>query len=463
MTTGPVVLFVCPDRVGPSMAGPGIRAFEMARSLAPRFHPYIAGPPGSFVPEGSGIRLLSWEERGALLTLARTARAVVVQGDVLLRFPELGRLETPLAVDLYDPFLFESLRQQQDRAPALQDAWQRSVQATLAGLLTQGDYFLCASERQRDLWLGMLAAMGRLVPAEYARDATMRQLIDVVPFGLPAPGPEPAPAPPLPPGLEPAAPLVWWGGGLWDWLDPLTLLQAVQALREGPWPDLAIVFAGTRRPHGEAATSTTMQDAALAYAREAGLLERGAWFREWTPYEERWAWLRHARVGAVLDQPDTETRFAWRTRVLDHVWAGLPTVISDGSATADLVAQHGLGLVVPHGDVAATAAALDRLLREGVPAERFALAQEMLRWGEAVGPLRAWLEAPRRTRPGAPAGAAVTASGGEAGTLPSPGPVQLMGYGWAMLRESGPRRTLAAARTWLAYQQAQRRARREGP
>ena len=28
----------------------------------------------------------------------------------------------------------------------------------------RGDFFVCASERQRDYWLGMLAAEGRITP-----------------------------------------------------------------------------------------------------------------------------------------------------------------------------------------------------------------------------------------------------------------------------------------------------------
>ena len=51
--------------------------------------------------------------------------------------------------------------------------------------LDAGDFFICASEAQRDFWIGTLHSRGRINPRTYADDPTLRRLIDVVPFGLP--------------------------------------------------------------------------------------------------------------------------------------------------------------------------------------------------------------------------------------------------------------------------------------
>ena len=56
-----------------------------------------------------------------------------------------------------------------------------------------GDTFLCASGRQRDMWLGHLAACGRINPVTYDADPTLRSLLRVVPFGV---ADEPPPAGP---------------------------------------------------------------------------------------------------------------------------------------------------------------------------------------------------------------------------------------------------------------------------
>ena len=69
-------------------------------------------------------------------------------------------------------------------------------------------------------------------------------------------------------------------------------------------------------------------------------------------------------MALTLHFDTVETRLAFRSRVLEYIWAGLPIVATAGDATSDLVAAHGLGVVVPVGDVEAVAAAIDRLLSE---------------------------------------------------------------------------------------------------
>ena len=56
--------------------------------------------------------------------------------------------------------------------------------------LERGDFFLCASERQRHFWLGHLTALGRLTPSLYDNDPTVRSLLAVAPFGLPGKPPQ---------------------------------------------------------------------------------------------------------------------------------------------------------------------------------------------------------------------------------------------------------------------------------
>ena len=84
----------------------------------------------------------------------------------------------------------------------------------------------------------MLAANNRLNPRTYDADPTARALIDVVPYGLPAELLR-AERPVLcgaPPDKGRKDRVLLWGGGLWDWFDPLTLLRAlarVVAVRPG--------------------------------------------------------------------------------------------------------------------------------------------------------------------------------------------------------------------------------------
>ncbi|HLB21529.1 MAG TPA: hypothetical protein VK605_05430, partial [Solirubrobacteraceae bacterium] len=95
--------------------------------------------------------------------------------------------------------------------------------------------------------------------------------------------------------------------------------------------------------------------------------------------------------------------FAYRTRMLDCFWAGVPVVCTSGDDLAEQVAREGLGAVAPPQDVHALAEALEQVLengREGY-AGRLAATAEWQSWERMAAPLARWISAPRpSTRPG---------------------------------------------------------------
>ena len=81
------------------------------------------------------------------------------------------------------------------------------------------------------------------------------------------------------------------------------------------------------------------------------MLDRVVFFNDgWVPYEERGAWLLDADCAISTHRDHLETRFAFRTRLLDCFWAGLPVVCTAGDDLADRVERDGLGAAVPPGD-----------------------------------------------------------------------------------------------------------------
>ena len=89
-----------------------------------------------------------------------------------------------------------------------------------------------------------------------------------------------------------------------------------------------------------------MATAAKDLAQELGLENKNVFFSEsWTPYEERINYLLDAdlAVSAHFDLP--ETRFSFRTRMLDYLWAGLPILTSHGDGFASLIEQKKAGMI----------------------------------------------------------------------------------------------------------------------
>jgi glycosyltransferase involved in cell wall biosynthesis len=269
----------------------------------------------------------------------------------------------------------------------------RLVQRTA---LATGDAFVCAGERQRDLWLGVLAGLGRIDVERYRRDPALRDLIDVVPFGLPAEPPvagEPVLKGVLP-GIGPSDRVLLWGGGIWNWLDPLTVIRAVELLSRRR-DDVKLVFLGLEHPQ---VGRMEMADRAVELARSLDVLDRSVFFRPgWVPYEERQAFLLEADLGVSAHFDTFESRFAFRTRLLDHFWAGVPTVTTAGDELGDLVGSRGLGRAVAAEDVEAWVEAVEELLddREVSDSVRanVATVRDEFAWPRIVAPLARLLDA----------------------------------------------------------------------
>jgi glycosyltransferase involved in cell wall biosynthesis len=180
-----------------------------------------------------------------------------------------------------------------------------------------------------------------------------------------------------------------WHGGIWDWLDPITALRGLAFLRErdARW---RLLFTGAGRPSHRPGMS--MSERARQVARDLGLEQAGAvHFATWTPYDKRAQPLLEADVGVSLHLPTLESRFAFRTRMLDYVWARLPIVASAGDEWADRIEREGLGEVVAPGDPAAFAEAVGVVAGKGREAydQAFSSVARALRWSEVARPLLA--------------------------------------------------------------------------
>jgi len=84
--------------------------------------------------------------------------------------------------------------------------------------------------------------------------------------------------------------------------------------------------------------------------------------REWVPYAERAGYLLEADVCVATHRPTLESRFAYRNRLLDCVWTGLPIVCTEGDFFADLVTDQAWGKVVAPEDPDALAEALEAVV-----------------------------------------------------------------------------------------------------
>lgn len=390
---GRSVLVITGDPVGPKMAGPAIRAWNIAEALSASNRVTLVSLAGVKEVDSAFevVHVAPGDDR-AMKRLEAAADVIVFQGLAMALFPSIRETKKILVCDVYDPMHLEHLEQGRAEGGA---EWARQVASATDVIneqLERGDFFLCASERQRHFYLGQLAALGRVNPSTYADDPSLSGLIAVVPFGLDATPPrhERDVLKGVWPGIGAQDKLLLWSGGVYDWFDPKNLIRAVAALAEKR-PEVKLFFQGTRHPHpGVPEMGVVAQSRSLA--GELGVLERNVFFNDsWVDYADRQNFLTEADAGVSTHFSHIETTFSFRTRILDYLWAGLPMVVTEGDHFAELVAARGLGIVVPAEDVDALTAALERVLFDEDFAararENIAAVREEYVWERVLAPL----------------------------------------------------------------------------
>ncbi len=325
------VVVATPDVVGERMAGPGIRAWHIARQLSKHFPTALIakleGPYQDVVDRDSDF-----------------ARRAIREADVLIGQParhfRKSRREQRIVYDLFDPTVLE-LRELYGSAPSVRQRVHLAAEwGRLSVALTRADLLICAAAQQR-----------RFYEALQSGDAPWIE----VPFGI-----DPAEVASCP---KPQDNVVVWGGGVWEWLDPATAVDAVLRVNAAG-TRCKLLFLGRRRPTTPRLIDRRRED------RFDRLLERGgthvAANATWVPYRERLSWLRAGKIAIMLHRSTAEAEYSIRARVFDAIAAGIPVIATAGGFAADLVKREGLGIVVPPEEVGAVEKAILRLLRDDV-------------------------------------------------------------------------------------------------
>lgn len=387
------------DTLAKRMAGPAIRAFHIAEALAEE-HDVALVSTTVCTLEQSGFQCLFADEQ-RLREVVAWSDVVIFQGFVMHEAPWLADSDKIIVVDIYDPIHLEQLEQTKADEPKRRSAMIASTTEILNRQLERGDFFLCANDEQRHFWLGQLAAVGRLNPDNYDRDSSLRNLLAVSPFGL-------SERPPVQTrgaikgavaGIAADDKVILWGGGVYNWFDPLTLISAVDRLR-ADHDDVRLFFLGMKHPNPNV-PEMRMAWEARQLSDRLGLTDKFVFFNEqWVDYDDRVNYLLDADVGVSAHFMHVETTFSFRTRMLDYLWAGMPIVATGGDSFGRLITTEGLGLAVPERDSGAMAVALERALYDeefiALCRANVARVREQFTWKRTLEPLVEFCRRPLR-------------------------------------------------------------------
>ncbi len=343
------ICIVSYDIIGKNMAGPGIRFYEFAKILSNYLDVTLATPNKIDIDtEGFKTRQYKLGNYKSLQRYTDKADIILIQGHILYYFPFLKNFKGKIIVDLYNPFNLESLEMFRESDMTERIRIDKNNLNILKLQLTIGDFFICASEKQRDYWIGMLNAMGRINPYNYDSDRTLRSLIDIVPSGMPSHPPVRSnlSVRDIIPSIKEEDNIILWGGGIWNWLDPITAIKALWEITRSN-KNIKMIFMGIKHPDPKLPEMKKCIEA-IKLSRELDLYEKDVFFNEWTPYDLRQTFLLDSDAGLSIHQERIETEFSYRTRVIDYIWARLPIITTEGDSIAKMVKIENIGEVVKY-------------------------------------------------------------------------------------------------------------------
>ncbi|KFF57957.1 glycosyl transferase, partial [Cryobacterium sp. MLB-32] len=228
-----------------------IRAWNIAKTLSEEHDVRLLSMTKAVaLDEVVEVGVISHHRPNSVVEHEEWADVIIVQGHALALFPSLETSRKILVVDVYDPLHLEQLEQGKGQSLKV---WNKQVTEATDALnhqLLLGDFFLCASERQRHFWLGQLSALGRVNPYTYSRDNDLDSLIAEAPFGIPSEDPvhQRPSLRGVVPGINEGDKVIIWGGGIYNWFDPDTLIRAVAQLTAAH-PNIRLFFMGVKHPN----------------------------------------------------------------------------------------------------------------------------------------------------------------------------------------------------------------------
>lgn len=397
--SAPKLLIITPDVVGKKMAGPGMRYVAIAKALSPMMPVTFAiGIEGSqtYDFDDLAITTKTYSHVDELNKLIDDCDAIFCQ------FVDTNAVNYALTkgkkviYDLYNALPIETVGAEKISGYTTtldKDREYTELLRYFKFCSQTGSYFVTSNERQRDWWLGYIMASRGILPSNLNKRA-MEDIIGLVPFGMEEQDPKPTGH-----GLRGKYGIkdddfvLIWGGGIWDWFDAETPIRAVAELAKTD-PRIKIVFYGTVHPNSAVGKPKAV-DRAQKLAKDLNVFGTQVIFHDgWIPANERVNYLADADVAVSSHIESLETHYAFRTRILDHFWVKLPSLVTEGDWFANYIAKNDLGIVTPCLDLESTKEAILTLQKDSKRSriiKNISDIRENWRWSETTSDLQNFL------------------------------------------------------------------------
>lgn len=286
-----------------------------------------------FTDNFEGIDITTWklEEIESLLHDYDSVVVSYCMGDLSIKVVDTIRPDQQLILDCNVPAYVEVSARDTNDLDREYSTFHADV-GRWAHALRRGDLFLCASEPQKMYYQGVLSSVGRINPATYNED-----LIQVVPYGIYREEPKPTEKPitKLIGKEKPEPKKILWFGGIYPWFDLRTLVDGVKLLNETTPAKLVIV--GAKNPFNNHPDFTRPYDQLVEHIDADAKLKKQVIIQDWVDFDHRADWYLDSDLVVVINKLGQENDLAWRTRLVDFLWADLPILTNGGDPLSNIL------------------------------------------------------------------------------------------------------------------------------
>jgi len=217
--------------------------------------------------------------------------------------------------------------------------------------LLASDKIYCRDEGVRKVVFGSLISLFKADLENYINNKQFKNILEVAPFGIEKKKIKTKNKEYLYRGkyqnISKKDFILLWNGGIWNWNDGKSLIEAMNVLKK---ENIKLVFQGFAHPSNNQKLSTEAKNT-IKLAKKYNLINNSVFFIDkWIPYNERHKYLLEADAGIITSPNIPEANLFFKTRIYDYLYSKLPTILFDCEAFSQTISNNGLGLVCKTGD-----------------------------------------------------------------------------------------------------------------
>lgn len=324
-----------------TVEGGGLRAWGLANGLREqkRDLEVVVGynevfRKEDFTSERNGIRVMTW----TISTLAEIIQdfdSILVSycaGDITNAVIDNIRDDQQLILDAYVPIYVEISARDSDDKNREYDGFNYENRIWTKAL-KRGDIVLCANEKQKEFYTGVLASLGRINPITYGDD----DILKIVPYGVYEDQPVAKDKPISKFTKNPDTFKLLWFGGIYPWFDLDSLLVAIKEVNLKVPVELTMV--GIRNPFNQHPDFIKKYEDTIKQIKESGI-EKFVHIVDWVDFNTRADWYLDADAVISINNIGLENKYAWRTRSVDYIWSDLPMITNGKDPISNLLEEN---------------------------------------------------------------------------------------------------------------------------